>query len=130
VVIAIGRARGLRATLIEVNVPMKPYGKRHRIEGDDGESYWFQAHAHLVATLRELCAIELDRGIVEVRIALGDATVHGDLAALRVVERDGVLELDAGGLAPSTATEIVAALGARASAVSSRTSISPHATSA
>ena len=42
VVIGIGPARGLRGTLVEVDKPMKPYGKRSRIACDDGETYWFQ----------------------------------------------------------------------------------------
>ncbi len=253
VVIAAGSARGLLGTLVEVNKPMKPYGKRHRIAGDDGESYWFQDYqkdvffavdsdqgravraayedslgpadldadvafaesvvaerrkadvlraadrllrhqdpralvAHLdlasvdgtrmtfmgkppgwipsvlrgwlgregvdlvpaavdrlrhwfatddlrrlcgvvagalcaspdprlVEVLRELSATASDPGIVAARLAAGDDDAYDELAKLRVVERDGRLELSVGGLTPAIATRLLERLGERAARI-------------
>lgn len=248
VVIAIGPARGLRGTIAQYLVPMKPYGKRSQIACDNGASYWFMdhqrnaffaedsdearalldahaaqvgapeleadvafaeavvaerrtgdllqavervarhadpraLHAHLALlplaatpgalagkppgwrppaltayaertgadlvapalehlrrwfadpasralcglvagalpsdprlldVLRELTAIEPERGVLAARLQLGDPEVFADLAATRIVERDGQRELHVGGLTPDDASRLLAAAGDRA----------------
>lgn len=59
----------------------------------------------LVPLLRELN----DPALLPVRLKLGDTSAYTELAARRIVERDGVWQLDAGALGPAVATEILKA---------------------
>jgi hypothetical protein len=68
----------------------------------------------ILDAVRGLCADEPDVRLVSMRLAAEDETVYPDLARVRLVERDGQIELQAGGLAPAQATRLLAAGGERA----------------
>ncbi len=71
----------------------------------------------LLAVYRELCEIELDATLMQVRLHAADPTVYEDLAQTRLVERDGRLEFDVGDLDPHAASAVLAAAGDRAGRV-------------
>lgn len=65
----------------------------------------------IVEVLRELCRRAAAPELIMARLKAGDEEVYSDLAKVRVVERDGILHLDAGDLTPDTADRLVEKMG-------------------
>lgn len=75
------------------------------------------ADPRLLETLRRLSKAGPDRRILAARLDARDPEVYGDLAAVRIVERDGRVELDAGDLDPEAVDEMLKAAGDRGESV-------------